>query len=142
MLLHRLYTAEPLAEPLRPTLGIQLAPPAVGALAYVVASNTAGDMIVHAMLGYAIIQALLLLRMLPWITRRFVPSLWAFSFGATALASATELLSLRGDNAAIHILSYVSFAAANLLVAALAIGTVALLLTGKLLPKPAPLPAS
>ena len=44
VLLHRLYTAEPLPEPLRPTLGIQLAPPAVGGLAYVTVSGTAGDL--------------------------------------------------------------------------------------------------
>lgn len=142
VLLQRLYTTEALAEALRPTLGIMLAPPAVGALTLINATGTNGDIIVHAMLGYAVLQAVILARMGLWISRRFVPSLWAFSFGATALASATIVLAARGDNGAIHALAPIAFATANILVLALAIGTLALLLTGKLLPKPTPLPAT
>ena len=117
-------------------------PSPVGALTLVNVTGTAGDILVHAMLGYAVLQALLLLRMALWIvSRRFVASLWAFSFGATAIASAAIILSSRGDNAAIHIVGIIAFAAANLLVLILTLGTLWLLLTGKLLPKPAPLPA-
>ena len=134
VLLQRFYTADPLSEPLRPTLGIQLAPPAVGALAYVNASGTTGDMLVHAFIGYAILQALLLARMLPWITRRFVPSLWGFSFGATGLASVTAVLTTRGDTGAIATVAPIAFVAANLLVIGLIIGTVVLLFSGRLLP--------
>lgn len=138
VLLHRLYTAEPLAEPLRPTLGIQLAPPTVGAVAYLNATGSNGDIIVHAMLGYGILQFILLARMLPWITRRFVPSIWSFSFGITALATATETLTLRGDTGAIAMLSLPAFVVANVLVAAFAVGTIVLLAQRRLLPAPAP----
>ncbi|MDB5539711.1 MAG: dicarboxylate transporter/tellurite-resistance protein TehA [Devosia sp.] len=135
VLLRRLYT-EPLSEALRPTLGIQLAPPAVGALAYVNATSGAGDILVHAFIGYAVLQALLLARMMPWIARRFAPSLWAFSFGATALASASLVLASRGDAGAIAVVAVVGFVVANLLVVGLIVGTVALLVAGKLLPAP------
>ena len=134
VLLQRFYTVEPMSEPLRPTLGIQLAPPAVGALAYANASGTSGDMLVHAFIGYAILQALLLARMLPWITRRFVPSLWGFSFGATALASVTAVLTTRGDNGAIATIAPLAFVVANVLVVGLLIGTAVLLFSGRLLP--------
>ena len=141
VLLHRLYTAEPLAEPLRPTLGIQLAPPTVGAVAYLNATGSSGDIIVHAMLGYGILQFILLARMLPWITRRFVPSIWSFSFGITALATATETLTLRGDKGAIAMLSMPAFLIANVLVGVFAVGTLMLLAQRRLLPAPAPLKA-
>lgn len=141
VLLHRLYTAEPLVEPLRPTLGIQLAPPTVGAVAYLNATGSSGDIIVHAMLGYGILQFILLVRMLPWITRRFVPSIWSFSFGITALATATETLTLRGDKGAIAVLSMPTFVIANVLVGVFAVGTLMLLAQRRLLPAPAPLKA-
>ena len=89
VLLHRLYTAAPLPPALRPTLGIQLAPPTVGAVAYLSVSGAGADLIAHGLLGYGLLQALLLLRMLPWIMQQpFAPSYWAFTFGATALATA------------------------------------------------------
>lgn len=139
VLLHRLYVTEPMAPALRPTLGIQLAPPAVGAVAYLGAFNTAGaDIVVPAFLGYAVLQAVLLLRLLPWLSKSFTPGLWSFSFGATALATASITLAGRGSTGAIDVLALITFIAANIVVGGLAIGTVALLLKGKLLPQPAP----
>jgi tellurite resistance protein len=132
VLLQRLYTSEPLSDALRPMLGIQLAPRQWAP--YVNASSGAGDMLVHAFIGYAILQGVLLTRMLPWITRRFVPSLWGFSFGATALATASLILSARGDTGAISVVAAPAFAVANLLVIGLIIGTAVLLVSGRLLP--------
>ena len=43
VLIHRLYTAEALPLPIRPTLGIQLAPPTVGAIAYLSLSSGPPD---------------------------------------------------------------------------------------------------
>lgn len=136
VLLHRLYTIEPIAPAQRPTLGIQLAPPAVGAVAYLGAFSAQGDQILlHALIGYAILQAVLLGRLLPWISKSFGPGLWSFSFGATALATAT--MTGHGDTNAIGMVAPIAFMFANLVVGALAVGTLALLARGKLLPPPA-----
>lgn len=134
VLLHRLYTAPMMPPPLRPALGIQLAPPVVGAVAYLSVGPGTPDIIVHAMLGYGILQALLLLRLLPWIRQQpFTPSYWGFTFGATALASAPMLLVEHGDAGAIAVLAPWLFAAANLVVLLVAAATLRLVLKGRLL---------
>ncbi len=140
VLLHRLYTDPAMAPALRPTLGIQLAPPAVGAVTYLSVGGGAPDIFVHALIGYAVLQALLLLRLLPWIgEQKFSPSYWAFTFGATALAAAAMRLVLNGDTGAMAILAPVLFGAANLVVLAIAVATIGLVLRGELLPKPQPI---
>jgi tellurite resistance protein len=124
VLLHRLFTAAPLPPALRPTLGIQLAPPTVGAVAYLSVSGAGADLIAHSLLGYGLLQALLLLRMLPWIMQQpFAPSYWAFTFGATALATAPLRLIEDDTNGATATLAPYLFAAANLTVACIALGT-------------------
>jgi len=135
VLLHRLYTAETMPPALRPTLGIQLAPAAVGAVSYLAVGGGAPDFIAHALIGYAVFQALLLVRMAPWISEApFTPSYWAFTFGATALAAAAVKLAPAEPGHALAILAPILFAAANLLVAGIAIGTLYLLAQGRLLP--------
>src|SRR5512139_2561935 len=88
VLLHRLYTAKMLAPALRPTLGIQLAPPAVGCAAYLSVTRGTPDLFAYALIGYALLQVLLLLRIFLWIRQQpFAPSYWSFTFGATVLAT-------------------------------------------------------
>lgn len=138
VLLHRLYTLPPLPEALRPTLGIQLAPPAVGALAYLGMTTGLPDLPVHALLGYALLQALLLVRLLPWITRQpFAPSYWAFSFGVTALSTALLRMAERGDLGASRILALPVFVAANIVLCILVAGTARLAWQRRLLPRSA-----
>ena len=141
VLLHRLLTAQPLPLALRPTLGIQLAPPTVGALAYLNVTHGAPDMLVHSMIGYGLLQALIAIRLWPWIHQQpFAAGYWAFSFGATALA--TDLLRLieRGDGGAAAFLAPYAFGIANLVVAALVVGTIRLIAQHRLLPVPAMAP--
>lgn len=139
VLLQRLYTAEPMASAVRPTLGIQLAPPAVGAVAYLGAFGAGSEtMLVHAFIGYALLQAVLLGRLLPWISKSFGPGLWSFSFGVTALATATIAIAGRGDSNAIGTLAPVAFVFANVVIAGMAVATIGLLARGRLLPQPAP----
>ncbi|BDU21152.1 dicarboxylate transporter/tellurite-resistance protein TehA [Dyella sp. GSA-30] len=142
VLLHRLYTAPALAPALRPTLGIQLAPPAVGAVCYLSVSGAHSDLVVHMLIGYALLQALLLIRMSRWIAEQpFGASYWAFTFGATALAGATIRVSIGDPHGAMAMLAPVLFVLANVLVLGIAAGTIGLLITGRLFP-PAQTPAS
>ncbi|AVA21623.1 dicarboxylate transporter/tellurite-resistance protein TehA [Rhizobium sp. LEGMi198b] len=132
-LLHRLLTAPALSSPLRPTLGVQLAPPAVGAIAYISVTQGAPDLIVHAMIGYGILQALIMLRLLPWITKEaFSPAYWAFTFGATALATAPLRLIERGDIGPVAQLAPILFIAANIAVGLIAFATIWLIANRKL----------
>ncbi|WP_144640530.1 dicarboxylate transporter/tellurite-resistance protein TehA [Bordetella genomosp. 13] len=135
VLLHRLYTASAMAPALRPTLGIQLAPPAVGAACYLAVGEGRPDLIVHALIGYALLQALLLLRMSRWIAEQpFGASYWAFTFGATALATVAVRTAVAIPDGAFAVLAPVLFVAANVLVLGIAAGTLKLLAQGKLLP--------
>lgn len=127
VLLHRLYTAAPLPPALRPALGIQLAPPTVGAVAYLSVSGGAPSIVAHALVGYGLLQALILVRMLPWIMEQpFAPSYWAFTFGATALATAPLRMVENGGGGAVAAIAPFLFVAANLTVGLVAWGTLRL----------------
>jgi tellurite resistance protein len=102
VLLGRMLTGPELAAALRPTLGIQLAPAPVGAVAYLSVTQGPPDVFAHALIGYGVLQLLILLRLLPWIgAGGFTPSYWAFTFGITALATVPLKLLARGDSGAI-----------------------------------------
>lgn len=147
MLLNRAAHAAPTAPALRPGFGVQLAPPVVGGVAWMAITGTAAHtglttgltgttgLIAYALLGYGLYQALLLLRLLPWIrAQAFAPSYWAFSFGAAALPTLAMLIAQRGAPHWEHELAFVLFAASNLVIGLLFFKTAALLWDGKLLP--------
>lgn len=124
VLLHRMLTSPNMAAALRPTLGIQLAPPVVGAVTLIAVAPEVPLLMVHAMIGYGILQALILLRLLPWILREpLAPSYWAFTFGVTALATAPIRLIVLGDAGVVHVLAPVLFVFANLVVGTVAVVT-------------------
>lgn len=125
VILHRLYMAAPLPPALRPTLGLQLAPPAVGAVAYLSVGGGAPDMFVYALIGYALLQALLFIRLIYWLLESEpTPAWWSFSFGAAALPTAAMKLIAHGDTGAISTLAPYLFAAGNLAIAAIAAVTI------------------
>jgi tellurite resistance protein len=137
VLLHRLYTSTELPPPLRPTLGIQLAPPTVGCAAYLSITSGPPDLFAQALIGYGLFQALLLLRLLPWIARQpFAPSYWAFTFGLSALGADALRFVERGATGPIPLLAPYLFALANLVIGGIAVGTLWLLIRGRLLPPP------
>ena len=138
VLLHRLYTVASVPAPLRPTLGIQLAPPVLGGVAYLSLTTGAPGELAYAMLGYGLLQALLLLRLLPWIRQQpFAASYWAFTFGAATLATLLLDMIERGATGAVASLAPYAFLAANIVVGLIALATLRLLLQGHLLPTPA-----
>jgi tellurite resistance protein len=131
VLISRLY-AVTLPPPLRPTLGIQLAPPAVGAVAYLSVHPGPPDIIAHMLVGYAVLQVLIMLRLLPWLLEGgFSTGFWAFTFGITALSTATIRLIERGDGGTIAVLAPILFVFANVVVGLIAAGTVYQLATGR-----------
>ncbi|SFA92909.1 tellurite resistance protein [Rhizobium sp. NFR07] len=135
VLLNRLLTAGEMVEPIRPTMGIQLAPPTVGTVAYLSATTGLPDMLAHAMLGYGLLQALLMIRILPWLLKQpFTAAYWAFSFGLTALATAVVRMSERGDVGPVPALAMPIFLVVNALIGLLAALTLGLLLRGRLFP--------
>jgi tellurite resistance protein len=137
VVLHRLYTAPMMPAPLRPILGIQLAPPSVAAVAYLNVGGGGHDFFVYALIGYAMLQALILLRLWPWLRQAgATPAWWSFSFGAAALPTAAIVLVARGDTGPAAVLAPWLFVAANLVVVAIAAMTLFLMFSGRLMPAP------
>jgi tellurite resistance protein len=138
ILLNRMYNSPSMASALRPTLGIQLAPPVVGAVTLISVAPDAPGLFVHMMIGYGLLQCLVLLRLLPWIMQEpFAPSYWAFTFGATAMATGPIRLIGQGDHGAVVALAPVLFVFANAVVGIVAIGTVWRIMQGRLFGVPA-----
>ncbi|MEH2353048.1 dicarboxylate transporter/tellurite-resistance protein TehA [Nostoc sp.] len=138
IIIHRLYLFEELPKPLRPTLGIQLAPPVVGCVAYLSITSGQPDTFAQILFGYGLLQALILLRLLPWLFQQpFTASYWAFTLGVAALSLSSLRLVERGMTGVMEKLAILLFVGANIAIGSIALGTVRLLLRGKLLPLPA-----
>ncbi|MBE9224493.1 dicarboxylate transporter/tellurite-resistance protein TehA [Phormidium sp. LEGE 05292] len=138
IIMQRLYLLEPLPKRLRPTLGIQLAPPTVGCVAYLSLTYGLPDIFAQMLFGYGLMQALILLRLLPWLCQQpFSASYWAFTLGVAGLALAPLRFVERGMTGAIEGLAVLLFIGANIVIGSIAIGTLRLLLRGKLFPSSA-----
>ncbi len=134
MIMQRLYLLETLPKPLRPTLGIQLAPPAVGCVAYLSLTSGQPDAFAQFLFGYGLFQGLILLRLLPWLFQQpFTATYWTFTLGIAALSLASLRLVERGMTGMMQELALVLFIGANIAIGSIALGTVRLLLRGKLL---------
>ena len=93
-------------------------------------------LLTQAMLGYGLLQAILLLRLLPWVhVQQASAAYWAFSFGATSIATASILMVRHGATAAVVEIAPVLFIGSNILIALLAASTVWLMIKGRLLPR-------
>ncbi|ANH69270.1 dicarboxylate transporter/tellurite-resistance protein TehA [Mitsuaria sp. 7] len=131
IILGRLLTVEPMPLALRPTIGIQMAPPAVSLLAYAAVTVGPPDVFARMLLGYAIAQALMVLRLMPWIRQPFTLSYWAFTFGATAISTGTMRFAERGDDPVFTTLAPVLFAMSNVVIVGLSIASVVWALRAK-----------
>lgn len=142
VMIQRLLTQPALPLALRATLGIHLAPPAVACMSYL--SVTAGlpDRLAQMLFGYALLQSAIMTRLLPWLREQpFGAGYWAYTFGISALPLAALRFIERGDTGPVATLALPLFAAANLIIGAILLGTVVLLLKGKLIPG-GPVPAA
>jgi tellurite resistance protein len=139
LILQRAAVGTPLPAPLRPLLGIQLAPAVVGGGSWLSLTTGAPDVFTWILLGYGLYQALLLLRLLPWIREQaFVPGYWAFSFGVAALPAVAMRMVERGATGLVADLAPVLFVASNAVFALLIVMTLALLGKGAWVPVGAP----
>ncbi|BAY50491.1 hypothetical protein SAMD00079811_81200 (plasmid) [Scytonema sp. HK-05] len=143
IIMQRLYLLEALPKSLRPTLGIQLAPPVVGCVAYLSITSGQPDTFAQILFGYGLLQALILLRLLPWLLKQpFAASYWAFTLGVAALALASLVFVERGMTGMMGVLAVLLFIGANIVIGSIALGTLRLLLRGKLLPPSIPAKAA
>lgn len=118
-----IYARRELPQPLRPSLGIQLAPPVLSGLAYLNLTEGPPDLILWLLFGYGLLQSGMLLWVSSWIRQQaFAPSYWAFTFSTAALALLGMRVVARG--AAIGWVAAVLFVGANVVIGSIAIGTV------------------
>jgi tellurite resistance protein len=134
ILLNRLFFRPALPAALVPTLAIELAPPAVAGVAYFALGGRAGDLGACVLGGYAVLMALVQLRLLPLYAKLpFSPGFWAFTFSyAAAATDGLEWISQQKPAGATAY-AIVIIAAITLLIGVIAFRTMVLLLRGQLL---------
>jgi tellurite resistance protein len=138
LMIHRFLNPQALPPQQRALLGIQFAPAVVCAMAWLNLNPGSTDHWLLMLFGYGLFQLLLGMRMGSWLRAQpFSAAYWAYTFGVAAAAITGLKLALAGIGAA-KILAIPVFVGANLFVGYLAVRTVYLLFTRKLLP---PLPA-
>ncbi len=127
----------PLPPPLRPTIGIQLAPPSVGCLAYLSFTDGPPDRLATILIGYGLLQLLILLRLNTWIREQpFGPGMWAFTFGVAALSGSTLICLERQPAGLIGSMAMPLFVFANLFIGWITARTLLLAWRGRLFPVP------
>ncbi|WP_261926139.1 dicarboxylate transporter/tellurite-resistance protein TehA [Methylorubrum sp. GM97] len=134
VVIHRLIL-QTLPVPLRASLGLHLAPPAVACVAYLAVTDGPPDQLAQILFGYALLHALVMVRLVPWLRQQpFSPAAWAYTFGVSALPLAALRLTERGLEGPSASLAVPLFVTANLIIGWIALRTLGLLLRGKLLP--------
>jgi tellurite resistance protein len=135
IILNRLFFTGMLAPALVPTLAIELAPPAVGGLAYFGLTGGRTDAFAAALAGYAVLMVLVQLRFLPlYLSLSFSAGFWAFSFSyAAALTYAIVWMDLRRTPGT-RFWTVVILVVASAFIGGITVRTVPLLIKGKLFP--------
>jgi tellurite resistance protein len=134
-LLVRYLSAGELPAPLRPLLGIELAPPAAGLLAWQAIDGPAPDATSRILLGFSLFVALVLLRLAPRLRGASTPAFWSFTFPLAALSTATLRLAAAAPESAGAALALPIFVVANAVIAVIAFRTAVALSRGELLPR-------
>jgi tellurite resistance protein len=134
--LNRLFDGA-MPEALRPTIGVELAPPVVGTLAVATLwPQLPGELLIIG-LGVGSGPLVTVLARYRWWSRvPFAIGFWSFSFPAAAFAASVSEVVLRGGWP--PAVAGAALALASLVVAFLALRTLTLLAKGRLIPPPAP----
>lgn len=134
----RLLTQAPMPVPIRATLGVHMAPPAVGLVAWLSVTSGPTDAVALMLFGYALLAASVMARLVPWLKQQpFGAPYWAYSFAIAALPLGALRMVERGAGSTVVMLAPVLFGLANLLIAGFVVGTVLRLVQGRYVP-PAP----
>ncbi len=134
-LLGRYLSAGELPAEVRPLLGIEIAPPAVALVAWQALEGAAPDAVSGALFGFAIFQALVVLRLVGRFRDvPFSPAYWAFTFPLAALAGAALRQSSAAPGGIAGALALPLFVVANAVVAVIVWNTLVTFSRGKLLP--------
>jgi tellurite resistance protein len=132
----RLMRHEPLPPPLRPLIAIELAPPAVIAIAYLALVDGEVDAIALALLGYSLFVGAILLFLARYLTRApFSSVYWAFTFPFAALSVASWRVAVSNATEAAFALALALFVIANIIVLWVAVRTVLALRGGTFMPR-------
>ena len=135
IVLPRLIQREPLPPQLRTLIAIELAPPAVTAVAYLALVDGESDAIALALLGYALFVCLVLFFLARYLTRApFGPAYWAFTFPAAALSVVGWQVAMSNASDGAFALAVALFVLANAVVLWIAARTVLALRGGTFLP--------
>ena len=135
LIIQRLWHPNALPAAQRPLLGIQFAPPAVCAMAWLMLDPGSTDHWLLMLWGYGLFQLLLGMRLGPWLgAQPFSPSYWAYTFGIAATTVCGLKLALAGVGAA-QVLAIPVFAGANLFIGYLSLRTAWRAVNNTLLPK-------
>jgi tellurite resistance protein len=146
VIVNRLFMVRMLPAPLVPTLAIELAPPAVGGIAYLQLHGAVADPIAYVLAGYTGLMVLVQLRLIPLYARTpFSPAFWSLTFAWCAAAGlALRWLAIEHPSGE-TLWATLAAAAASLLVLAIAARTLLELRRGGFLPpdpEVIPLPAA
>jgi tellurite resistance protein len=88
IMLNRLFFRPPLPASLVPTIAIEAAPPAVAGIAWFTIAGGRVDFVARALGSYAILMALVQLRLIPvYVRLPFSPGFWTFTFSYAAVAT-------------------------------------------------------
>jgi tellurite resistance protein len=143
LILNRLFFTKALPIPLVPTLAIELAPPAVGGLAWFVINGGTIDVVARVLGGYAVLMALVQLRFIPLFrSLRFSPGFWAFTFSYAAAFSYAIAWIRAGGVPGGTALTVILLVLITAFIGVIAVRTVRLAQRGQLFPSPAAAPAA
>jgi tellurite resistance protein len=138
VVLSRLITAKALPAALRPVAAIELAPPALAAVAWFALTARGINLIAAAIAGYLVLMALVQIRLVPvYLKLRFSPGFWAFTFSyAIAITCALEWITRTNPPGATGY-AIAAITAITIFIAAIAVRTVIALARGQFLAQPA-----
>lgn len=108
----------------RASIGIHLTPAAIASVAYLSLTQGTPDLFAQMLFGYALLQALVTLRLVPFLrVQRFALGTWAYTFGLSALSLGAIRFGLRGQSGAIEVLGVGLFGVANAVIGWIALRT-------------------
>jgi len=124
VIMARLLLRPRLPVPLRPTLAIEVAPPALAGLAYLAITRGRVDAIALALGGFTALSVIVQLRLIPVYRRlSFGPAFWSFAFPYAAAATFALHWINYGKPAGHTALAWAVLAAITAFIAALAVRT-------------------